>query len=61
MKKIIYSIIIILVSSFIGYKWYQNKMKYIEAKKYKPLCINIKNCERCPYKIDCYGIDDNID
>lgn len=61
MKKIVYPMMVMLVSCFIGYKWYQKKTKYIEAKKYKPLCINTKNCERCPYKIECYGIDDNID
>lgn len=61
MKKIIYPIIIILVSYFIGYKWYQSRMKYIQVDKRKPLCVNPKNCERCPYKTECYGIDDNVD
>ena len=61
MKKIIYPIMIILVSCFIGCKWYHNKARYIKVEKQKPVCVNAKNCERCPYQIECYGIDDDTD
>ena len=60
MKKIIYPMMIMLVSFAIGYTWYHKKnKKYAEVNRIKPLCTNPSNCKKCQYYEECYGIDDD--
>lgn len=56
-KKIIYPILITVISIIIGYLWSRKNKRYTQVEIRRPMCENINNCPRCHYYTDCYGPD----
>lgn len=54
---IFYHIIDTITSNFKKFK----DFKIYGSKNIKPKCVDPNNCKKCIFKIECYGIEEDID